>query len=265
MRRLLELLGRMSRSARASARIVCVGRGDADGCASSPHRLVVHLDEPVRSVCRVGNLRQRRLQRRGDVDVVPSGYCGKWRSERPARLLLVRCRPDSVPVRLAPRLGIQHADLGPVIDGIERELSTESPDWFRVEGLAAAFAARVAAWFPAGGVRVTSPLTARRIGAVRNYVLAHLSGDVRLEVLATQAGLRTSQFTAAFRAATGFSPYEFVTRCRVERARDLIREGNMTLAEVALASGFSHQSHMTRRLREVLGVTPGSLRASCAG
>ena len=43
---------------------------------------------------------------------------------------------------------------------------------------------------------------------------------------------------------------------RVERARTLLQRGGLSAGEVALEAGFSHQSHMARCMRRVLGVTP---------
>jgi AraC family transcriptional regulator len=45
----------------------------------------------------------------------------------------------------------------------------------------------------------------------------------------------------------------------VERAAQLIKEGDTPLSQVALEAGFSHQSHLARSMRKTLGVTPGKL------
>jgi len=48
----------------------------------------------------------------------------------------------------------------------------------------------------------------------------------------------------------------------VRRAKDLLAETDLPLSEIALASGFSDQSHCARRFREQVGVTPSSYRWS---
>jgi AraC family transcriptional regulator len=63
-----------------------------------------------------------------------------------------------------------------------------------------------------------------------------------------------------FRLSAGESPHRFLLRRRVERAKCLLREGRSPLGEVALACGFSSQSHLTARFRELTGVTPRRYR-----
>jgi len=55
--------------------------------------------------------------------------------------------------------------------------------------------------------------------------------------------------------------HAYVVERRVERARGLIAAGELPLAEIALAAGFVHQSHMARWMRRLLGTTPAQLRA----
>ena len=66
-------------------------------------------------------------------------------------------------------------------------------------------------------------------------------------------------FSRAFKAATGKSPYAFALGRRVLRARQLVFT-EMPLGDIALAVGFSSQSHLTEHFRRSLGVTPGRIR-----
>ena len=73
------------------------------------------------------------------------------------------------------------------------------------------------------------------------------------------AGVSPSYFKALFKAAVGVPAHRYVVRRRVARAVELIKSGDHPLAEVALETGFAHQSHMARAMRNVLGRTPGEL------
>ena len=65
------------------------------------------------------------------------------------------------------------------------------------------------------------------------------------------------------RSTTGLSPSELGRITKVEAARSLIRKG-LPLAEVALIAGFADQAHMTRQMREMWGITPGTFRRNTA-
>ena len=91
---------------------------------------------------------------------------------------------------------------------------------------------------------------------------ARLDSDLRLSELARQAGLSTSHFHRSFRESTGKTPYQFLLQRRVERARTLMRDRRISLTEVALASGFADQHHLSRVFRQVTSMTPTNYRRS---
>jgi transcriptional regulator GlxA family with amidase domain len=82
--------------------------------------------------------------------------------------------------------------------------------------------------------------------------------------LAEAAGLAPSRFHERFRARTGSTPARLLADLRLDRAEALLRDGQLPLAEVALAVGFSDQSALTRSLRRRRGTTPGAVRRSGA-
>ena len=63
-----------------------------------------------------------------------------------------------------------------------------------------------------------------------------------------------------FKRATGLPPYQYVITRRVERAQQLLREGDLSLAEIAARAGFSDQSHFSRHFKRLVGVTPRQFR-----
>jgi AraC family transcriptional regulator len=91
---------------------------------------------------------------------------------------------------------------------------------------------------------------------VVEYVEAHLDRDLSLNQLAEVAGVSVSHFKALFRQSLGLPVHQYVVRRRVDRARALLLEGQLPLCQVALESGFAHQSHMARWMRRLLDVTP---------
>ena len=105
-------------------------------------------------------------------------------------------------------------------------------------------------------------LPPRALRRVREYVEAHLEKNISLQMLASTAGLSMSHFARAFKQSQGVPPHEYLVRCRVRRVQELLATTDMPLSEIARASGFSDQSHCTRRFREQVGVTPSGYRWS---
>jgi AraC-like DNA-binding protein len=97
---------------------------------------------------------------------------------------------------------------------------------------------------------------------VEDYIDSHLSETVDLPVLAGVAGLSVFHFAREFKRSTGVAPHHYLLRKRVERAKRLLGRAELSLSEVALAAGFSDQSHLTRRFRQIAGTTPRAFRRS---
>jgi len=86
--------------------------------------------------------------------------------------------------------------------------------------------------------------------------------DVSIDDLASNCGLSASHFSRAFRQSTGVSPHQWRLQHRVDRAKSLLRDQKRSLAEVALACGFSDQSHFNRIFVRLAGISPGAWRRS---
>lgn len=97
---------------------------------------------------------------------------------------------------------------------------------------------------------------------VRAYLDANFDRTVRSAELERLSGLDRYRLARHFRACLATSPYRYLTQRRLERARALLNE-DLPLAEVAAASGFADQSHMTRQFRRTYGLTPGHWRRLC--
>lgn len=102
-------------------------------------------------------------------------------------------------------------------------------------------------------------LTPRCLSRVRDYIEANLEQEISLEDMAQIARLSTYHFARCFKASVGSSPHQYIIARRIERARLLLSTSQLSLAQVAMQSGFSDQSHLTRHMKRLLGVTPATL------
>lgn len=100
-----------------------------------------------------------------------------------------------------------------------------------------------------------------RLRRVVGFIESNLDADLSLERLAEVAGLSPSHFARRFKGATGKAPHGYVLAKRVEAARRLLAQGDLPLAQVAAATGFSSQAHLTGVFGRAVGMTPGQYRA----
>lgn len=93
----------------------------------------------------------------------------------------------------------------------------------------------------------------------REYLEAHAHENVSLDELASVGGISPFHLARMFRQQTGLPPHAYLTHLRINRAKKLLAFGT-PIAEVALAVGFSDQSHLTRWFKRIVGITPGQYR-----
>jgi len=110
--------------------------------------------------------------------------------------------------------------------------------------------------------RETKPggLSHRALKRATDYVGANLSGEFSLDEVAGAAGYSPHHFSRLFRESTGLPPHQYVVRERVEKAKGLLAGTELPIGEVARLCGFSHQSHLTRHFKRLVGVTPAKFR-----
>lgn len=92
-----------------------------------------------------------------------------------------------------------------------------------------------------------------------DYINQYLDQDVTLHAIATTVQVSPYHFSRLFKQSTGLTPHQYVIQCRVERAKQLLLQGELTIAEVAYSVGFANQSHLNRHFKRLFGVTPKAI------
>ncbi len=108
----------------------------------------------------------------------------------------------------------------------------------------------------------SAPTPSRDAGLAR-LVRARLDAPSppTLDALARELGTHPSHLVRVFRREHGLPPHRYVVGRRLDHARRLLLDG-VPIAEVAAATGFHDQSHLTRHFRALLGTTPGAFRSA---
>ncbi|MFF1764205.1 AraC family transcriptional regulator [Streptomyces sp. NPDC058249] len=157
--------------------------------------------------------------------------------------------PDLVDPVLRYRVGQLHTALGHPGD----ELEAESRLTLIAERLRGRLSPRLTTEPP----RPDRPLAHR----LRELLDERLEQGIALDEASRLVHAHPAHLVRAFSGAYGIAPHQYLMSRRVDRARRLLLDGGKP-AEVATATGFYDQSHLTRHFKRLVGVTPGSYRAS---
>jgi AraC family transcriptional regulator len=103
-------------------------------------------------------------------------------------------------------------------------------------------------------------LPKHRLRRVQEFIEARLECSITLADLAEIAGGSVYHFSRAFKNTVGDSPYQYVLRCRTERAKVFLNTTDLPLAEIATACGFRNTLHLSKTFARIIGIAPTRFR-----
>lgn len=161
---------------------------------------------------------------------------------------------------IAPRLNFEHTALATLAELLARECRTPGPfGALYSESLMDAIFVEIARlqWSTGKGQQKLrlKPWQLRRAIEIME---AQMDGRARLSELALATSLSPAHFSRAFKASTGMPPYHWYLHSRIARARQLLLDSQLSIVEIAAATGFADQAHLTRVFHRLTGVTPAS-------
>jgi AraC family transcriptional regulator len=132
------------------------------------------------------------------------------------------------------------------------------------DALALSLAARLVQRYSDSGAR-ERPLARMerdelRVRRAIDFMHAHMQHDIGLDDVAAAVAVSPYHFARMFRAATGIPPHRYLANLRIERAKILLSQGLMPLAEIGLEMQFSTQANFTRAFKKATGRTPAEYR-----
>jgi AraC family transcriptional regulator len=262
---------------RVSVRLVVDPPGRVETPAQAKHYVAIHVGRSVFMSCHRGGFSHRGVGIHGDIDIIPSGTPCVWEPKE---------TDTALTLGISPRLvAFAAKESGTYSERLEILNRFQIRDQ-RIEHIGWALKAEMEAGNPAGAVfnesaamalasclvrshgsiartaHGPSPtLAGRKLRNVLSYIEDNLDRNVSLEELAGVAGLSASHFKASFRRSMGTPVHQYLIRRRVERATVLLRDGALSIVEIAQATGFAHSSHLASHMRRLLGCSPKSIRA----
>jgi AraC family transcriptional regulator len=253
-------------------------QGDGPETMSNKHILTMCSKHPSRfEIGHRANNRFSYTKRPGSLSLVPAGVCPLIRAETEFDLLV--CALDSALLSALDselerrpkgelRLRVNLQDLA--AQKLMTLLIADAKEGYTTEGLYTECLTQALAVRMLFLGRSTKPPTNNRgTSGLPRHVLRRIiermrcfSCDLSLQALANESGYSRVHFVRMFRAATGYSPHNYLLNLRLERARELLNNQSLSLIDIALDCGFSSHSHMSRLFHKSVGVTPSAYRRS---
>jgi AraC family transcriptional regulator len=102
----------------------------------------------------------------------------------------------------------------------------------------------------------------RRLARVVEHIRNNLDQPLAVSMLSSMVQMSQSHFSKLFKLSTGLAPHQFVLQERINRAKELLRQGNEKIIDVALGVGFENQAHFTTVFGNLVGMTPRQFQRS---
>ena len=255
-------------------------RSDPPGLVEVPAHpntfISIHVGPAVQMSCRRGGQSYRGTAVQGDIEIIPPETPGIWEIKEKDSALILRVSADLLqtvaeelnfdPRRIEIRNRFQVRDLQ--LENIGWALKAEMERGYPsgrlyLESLAVAVATRLVTAHSSVAPEPKEQngcLSGRRLKQALSFIEDNLGRNISLNEIAASAGLSVSHFKTLFRESAGLPVHQYVIRRRVERAKVLLSESKLPIGQIALETGFAHQSHLALHMRRLLGASPKAIR-----
>jgi AraC family transcriptional regulator len=239
----------------------------------SRHHICFQISDHSRFDCRIADQTLRHEPRTGMMAICPAESDYVAHSDQsveailvaidPGQLTLAAAEDSALDVQLIDRLSSYDQALFDLARGLALESASGYPNGplFWNETASALIDSLLARHTTEFDGRTKGTLGKDVFRRLRDYIVEHLDEPIEVAALASIAGRSPFHFTRVFAQAVGVSPHRYVVHLRLERAVELMRDRQSGLADIAACTGFADQSHLSRWVRRVYGVSPTELAA----
>lgn len=233
---------------------------------------------PVESEHRLDGQIQNCFCKPGEMLFIPAGvrYSSNWHQAGEFSLLGFSPRffeqvvHESIQVKrieLIPHIGISDPLVQQIGLALKADVEAKHPTGRMfgeslATGLVIHLLKQYSVWQPQSFSDDKGRLSKYQLQKVSDYIHNHLDQDVALSNVASVLSLSQYHFCRLFKKSTGITPHQYLTQCRIARAKQLLLTTKLTITEIAFAVGLTNHSSFTRLFRQYVGVTPKVFRAS---
>jgi len=170
-------------------------------------------------------------------------------------------------VSLRPVFNGNDPELGHLLRAIDRSLAdTDDASRMKMDYLSRALCVDLLTQYSiepitlSGFKPMLEGLSRRQIVILQDYLESHLGQSIHINDLASLCGVSVTAFSHRFKASTGVTPYQYLMQMCLNKAKKLLAESNMSIAEIAITCGFTDQAHFTNVFGRRTGLPPAQFR-----
>jgi AraC family transcriptional regulator len=210
----------------------------------------------------------------GDVCIVPAHTCHWIHSEGKQELILLSFNPafvnrvaqessDRDRIEIVPHFAKSDPLIYQIGLALRKALQADSiNNQVYVQSLGVALAAHLIEYYSAEkqSLQTINSASCPNVGQAIDYIHSHLTQNLSLEAIATTVGMSQYHFSRVFKQTTGITLWQYVVQQRIQLAKRLLKQLNLSIVEVSNYLGFSSQGQFTNFFRKHTGVTPTQYR-----
>ncbi|MEO5843642.1 MAG: AraC family transcriptional regulator [Caldimonas sp.] len=241
------------------------------------HYIVMHLGGAKHVTRRRDGPMLSSVAESGSITIVPAGTSYLWKTQGPIAFAHLYLHPRQLEnivdeqfgaegrdATLIERIGCRDRLLEPLFVTMIDEIgSAPKPSRLLLDSMLESFVIRLAerhARAPRGLPARAVALAPHRLRRVLDFMDAHLGEDIALADLVAAAGTSQFHFSRAFHGATGFSPYRYLLRRRLDYARVLLLTTSEALETISGLCGFNSRHQFSLMFKRSVGIGPKRFR-----
>lgn len=254
--------------------------GEGGSSYSDEHTVSLSLaPRPVRLMQIQGGKTYTGLYGKGDISITPAKmpFFARWESDDHYLQIRIASRfiqsvagetldlnPDRL--ELLPEFRTRDRQIEAIGMLLLTELQQENlGSRLYIESLANVLAVHLLRQYAAAKPRLPiyeGGLPQRQLLQILEYINDHLSQDIKLADLAALLGISQFHFSHLFKQSIGMAPHQYLLQQRVERAKQLLKQTDQSIMDVAFSCGFNSHSHLSKQFRQLTGISPKAYRAN---
>ncbi len=243
------------------------------------HCIIIQLGPSVDATVEIGDQSFEQSLEPGVITIVPAGMSMDWRQgdDKPSEALHLYLDPqflrttaasldvDYRQISIAPQFGIRDEHIHHIGMSLHHELKDANVvGRLYADSLAKVLAMQLVRRYSYFKDLRTSRggMAPRKLRKAIEFINNNLDEEqgVGLAAVAGEVRMSYSHFARAFKQSMGVSPNVYMTEQRISRAKKLLSETDLRIADIALRTGFASQSHFTSTFRKLVWTTPKAFR-----